>query len=213
MEQVVEWLKERKLLCGFVFLFFACAVFMTLYISEVTAEEAFVCPKEEVANVTKEESSMEDEMVTVDIKGAVVNPGVYRVSKDSIVYDVIVLAGGLSDDADTSNINLSKIVSSEMMITIYTKDEVASQEKADTIVEGGKTDHSSLDDEENMTLVNLNTADVDELMLLPGIGESKANLIIQYRESCGPFTSKEELMYIKGIGEAIYAKLESFITV
>ena len=67
--------------------------------------------------------------------------------------------------------------------------------------------------EELTTLVNLNTADVEELMLLPGIGESKANLIIQYRENCGPFTSKEELMYIKGIGEAIYAKLESYITV
>ena len=213
MEQVVEWLKERKLLCGFVFLFFVCAVFMTLYISEVTAEEAFVCPKEEVTNALEEESDVEEETVTVDIKGAVVNPGVYRVSKNSIVNDVIVLAGGLRDDADTSNINLSKMVSSEMMITIYTKDEVANQEKADTIVEDGKVDSGSFDEEESMTLVNLNTADIDELMLLPGIGESKANLIIQYRESCGPFTSKEELLYIKGIGESIYAKLESFITV
>lgn len=213
MEQVVEWLKERKLLCGFVFLFFACAVFLTLYISEVTAEEAYVCPKEEVANAMEEENLVEEETVTVDIKGAVVNPGVYRVSKNSIVYDVIVLAGGLREDADTSNINLSKAVSSEMMITIYTKDEVLNQEKADTIVEGGKTDSGSSSKEETMTLVNLNTADVDELMLLPGIGESKANLIIQYRESCGPFTDKEELLYIKGIGESIYAKLEAFITV
>ena len=126
--------------------------------------------------------------------------------------DVIVLAGGLLEEADTSNINLSKVVSSEMMITIYTKDEVANQKKAEAIVEE-KNDDDSSSDEELTTLVNLNTADVEELMLLPGIGESKANLIIQYRENCGPFTSKEELMYIKGIGEAIYAKLESYITV
>lgn len=213
MERIVEWFKERKLLCGFVFLFFACAIFMTLYISEVTAEEAFVCPKEEVANLTEEKNLLEEEIVTVDIKGAVVNPGVYRVSKNNVVYDVIVLAGGLLDDADTSNINLSKMVSSEMMITIYTKDEVANQKKADTIIEEGKLNNSSFDEEKNTTLVNLNTADVDKLMRLPGIGESKANLIIQYRENCGPFTSKEELMYIKGIGESIYAKLESYITV
>ena len=203
-------LKERKILCGFLFLFSISAVFMTLYISEVTAEEAYVCPKEEVANTVVEE--VEDEFVTVDIKGAVVNPGVYRVTKNSIVNDVIVLAGGLLEEADTSNINLSKVVSSEMMITIYTKDEVANQKKAEAIVEEKNDDDSSLN-EELTTLVNLNTADVEELMLLPGIGESKANLIIQYRENCGPFTSKEELMYIKGIGEAIYAKLESYITV
>ncbi|HIR75121.1 TPA: ComEA family DNA-binding protein [Candidatus Ventrenecus avicola] len=210
MEQVITWLKERKILCGFLFLFSISAVFMTLYISEVTAEEAYVCPKEEVANTVVEE--VEDEFVTVDIKGAVVNPGVYRVTKNSIVNDVIVLAGGLLEEADTSNINLSKVVSSEMMITIYTKDEVANQKKAEAIVEEKNDDDSSLN-EELTTLVNLNTADVEELMLLPGIGESKANLIIQYRENCGPFTSKEELMYIKGIGEAIYAKLESYITV
>lgn len=210
MEQVITWLKERKILCGFLFLFSISAVFMTLYISEVTAEEAYVCPKEEVANTVGEE--VEDEFVTVDIKGAVVNPGVYRVTKNSIVNDVIVLAGGLLEEADTSNINLSKVVSSEMMITIYTKDEVANQKKAEAIVEEKNDDDSSLN-EELTTLVNLNTADVEELMLLPGIGESKANLIIQYRENCGPFTSKEELMYIKGIGEAIYAKLESYITV
>lgn len=210
MEQVITWLKERKILCGFLFLFSISAVFMTLYISEVTAEEAYVCPKEEVANTVGEE--VEDEFVTVDIKGAVVNPGVYRVTKNSIVNDVIVLAGGLLEEADTSNINLSKVVSSEMMITIYTKDEVANQKKAEAIVEE-KNDDDSSSDEELTTLVNLNTADVEELMLLPGIGESKANLIIQYRENCGPFTSKEELMYIKGIGEAIYAKLESYITV
>ncbi len=210
MEQIITWLKERKILCGFLFLFSISAVFMTLYISEVTAEEAYVCPKEEVANTVVEE--VEDEFVTVDIKGAVVNPGVYRVTKNSIVNDVIVLAGGLLEEADTSNINLSKVVSSEMMITIYTKDEVANQKKAEAIVEEKNDDDSSLN-EELTTLVNLNTADVEELMLLPGIGESKANLIIQYRENCGPFTSKEELMYIKGIGEAIYAKLESYITV
>ena len=210
MEQIITWLKERKILCGFLFLFSISAVFMTLYISEVTAEEAYVCPKEEVANTVVEE--VEDEFVMVDIKGAVVNPGVYRVTKNSIVNDVIVLAGGLLEEADTSNINLSKVVSSEMMITIYTKDEVANQKKAEAIVEEKNDDDSSLN-EELTTLVNLNTADVEELMLLPGIGESKANLIIQYRENCGPFTSKEELMYIKGIGEAIYAKLESYITV
>ena len=213
MEQVLTWLKERKTLCGFIFLFFACAIFMTLYISEATAEEAYVCPKEEVANNTIAEETIEDETVTVDIKGAVVNPGVYRVSKNSIINDVIVLAGGLRDDADTSNINLSKNVSSEMMITIYTKEEVAMQEKVDTIIENNPSSTNSKTDEENTTLVNLNTADVEELMLLPGIGEAKANLIIEYRDSCGPFTSKEELMYIKGIGESIYAKLESFITV
>ncbi len=209
MEQIFSWIKEKKVLCGFLLLTLLCGVFASLYVVEVTAEEAYICPKTDVSTET---STSSDEVV-VDIKGAVVNPGIYRVQESAIVHDIIVLAGGLTEDADTSNLNLSKKVTDEMVITVYTHEEVEKLEKQDAIVETDK-DSSKTDDKSEQTgLVSLNTATLEELMSLPGIGESKAKSIIQYRENCGRFTKKEDLLNISGIGEKVYAELEAYITI
>ena len=209
MEQIFSWIKEKKVLCGFLLLTLLCGVFASLYVVEVTAEEAYICPKTDVSTET---STSSDEVV-VDIKGAVVNPGIYRVQESAIVHDIIVLAGGLTEDADTSNLNLSKKVTDEMVITVYTHEEVEKLEKQDAIVETDK-DSSKTDDKSEQTgLVSLNTATLEELMSLPGIGESKGKSIIQYRENCGRFTKKEDLLNISGIGEKVYAELEAYITI
>ena len=209
MEQIFSWIKEKKVLCGFLLLTLLCGVFASLYVVEVTAEEAYICPKTDVSTET---STSSDEVV-VDIKGAVVNPGIYRVQESAIVHDIIVLSGGLTEDADTSNLNLSKKVTDEMVITVYTHEEVEKLEKQDAIVETDK-DSSKTDDKSEQTgLVSLNTATLEELMSLPGIGESKAKSIIQYRENCGRFTKKEDLLNISGIGEKVYAELEAYITI
>ena len=109
------------------------------------------------------------------------------------------------------NLNLSKKVTDEMVITVYTHDEVAKLEMESPIVE----ENPKEDDDTTVStgLISLNTASLEELMELPGIGEAKAKSIIQYRENCGKFKQKEDLLNIKGIGDKVYAELEAFITV
>lgn len=201
------FLKEKRILCSFLFLALLTGTFFTLYIVEVTAEEAYTCPK--LAVDMDETESKEDEVI-VDVKGAVVNPGVYRVKKGTIIQEVLNLAGGLHKNADTTNLNLSKKVSSEMVITVFTKEEIKHMNvEKEPIHEDTPNDSKP----ENNGLISLNHATLEELMELPGIGEAKARIIIEYRENCGKFKKKEELKNIKGIGEKVYEKLESYITI
>lgn len=184
---------------------------------------------------TEEEVVEELNYVYVDVKGAVKNPGVYLIAENSIVNDVIEYAGGFSSTAITSNINLSKVVSSEMVIyvfkesdyqttdicevtslteeavnnssikseEIYIEDEIENDE---TIIDSG--DSSTV----STGLVNLNTASLEDLMTLSGIGESKALAIIEYRE-VQLFLSIEELTNISGIGDSTFDAIKDFITV
>ena len=183
--------------------------------------------KIEADTIEKKESTYET--LYVDIKGAVNNPGVYEMNEGSRVIDVIEEAGGLRDDADTSIINLSKQVEDEMYIIIYTKDEIMSfkeriipSKKIVTEIEEKiicpDTDNDACigkNDGKNSSLnskVNINTASKEELMLIPGIGESKANSIIEYREN-NNFTDISEIMNVSGIGESIYDKIKDYIEV
>ena len=176
-----------------------------------------------------EESVLEEsivETIQIDIKGAVKNPGVYEMKTNSRGNDAIAISGGLTDDADTSVINLSKNLTDEMVIIIYTKEEVAEMLKGDTSVKyiekecvcpklendacidnviDNKPDNSNDTTDQK---VSLNTATVEELMQLPGIGEVKAQAIITYREENGGFKTIEELMEVNGIGEATFNKIK-----
>lgn len=204
----MNFIRERKVLCGLIFFGLLSIIFCTLYITEVMAEESYTCPKMELT----EETVDQDDTIAIDIKGAIINPGVYRVKKGTIIQEVITLAGGVTKEADTSNLNLSKKVSNEMVITVFTKEEIKKMElEKNPIQEDNKNDDSNNSNETN--LVSLNTATLDELMTLPGVGEAKAKIIIEYREKCGKFQKKEELKNIKGIGEKVYEKLESYITI
>lgn len=208
MDYLLEFIKEKRIFIIMVFLVSLCGLFFTLYVTKASATEAFTCPK--IDEKSSNESNTED-MVTIDIKGAVVSPGVYRVPSSSIVNDVITLAGGKTSEADTSNLNLSKKVSDEMVITVYTKDEIKNETKQAAIQENNND--TTTTNSKTSSLISINTGSLEELESIPGIGESKAKLIIQYRESCGKFTKKEELMNIKGIGESVYAKLKDYITI
>ena len=137
--------------------------------------------------------------ICVHISGAVVNEGVYVVEEGTRVYEVIELAGGLTDNA-SNVINQAKIVSDEEHIIIPTKEEVESGVYvSDEIKDNG--------------LVNINTATVEKLMTLPGIGESKAKSIIKYRTQNGKFTSKEDIMNVNGIKQGLYDNIEDYITI
>jgi len=207
MEDFLNFIKKKKVICIIGTFIFAILICFSFYISEVTAEEAYTCPKIE-ADLTSDE---ELNVVVVDIKGAILNPGVYRVSKNTIIQDVISLAGGLTKNADTSNLNLGKKVTDEMVITVFTKEEILKMELDKEPIKEDQVRNDEIG--ENKKLISLNTATLEELTTLPGIGEAKAKIIIAYREHCGNFKKKEELKNIKGIGEAVYAKLENYITV
>lgn len=188
-----------------------------------------------------EETESKDCMVTVDIKGRVNQPGLYQLSCDSRVQDAITLAGNIMEDADTSVLNLSKKVFDEMVIIVYSyeetknfievkKQEVEKQEKCpnytevknDACVEESKmvennvtqtVESSENQNEENKTtLVSINTATKEELMTLKGLGESKAQKIIDYRLEHGNFQSLEELKNVNGIGDSTFEKLKPYIT-
>lgn len=187
-------------------------------------------PKEEIVITKKnslEKKKVEQiEKYKVDIKGEVINPGIYSLEKDKRVIDVIALAGGLTENADTSVINLSKKINDEMVIIVYSQEQVTDFKKTKEIEKQVQEkciqpDENSLQNDscikkENTTqtgLININTASIEELMTLPGIGESKAKDIIKYREANNGFKSIDELTNISGIGESILVKIKENITI
>ena len=177
-------------------------------------------------NKSKEEI-VEESKYYIDIKGAVKKPGVYQISANSIVNDGIKLAGGLLKNADTTTINLSKKISAEMVIYVPKKDEVVKTTTNTTVTKDQEiSNDASISDNNkpaskdnsstqtpNKTLVNINTATIQELTTLSGVGEAKARDIIDYRTLNGNFKTIEDIKNVSGIGEALYAKIKDYITV
>ncbi|MDD2504704.1 MAG: helix-hairpin-helix domain-containing protein [Bacilli bacterium] len=154
----------------------------------------------------------------VDVKGAVINPGVYEFKTGDRVFNAIEKAGGLSKNGNTSNINLSQKLASEMVVYIYTNNEIKSGSKnvnCDTKCncEVLEVNNCYVEENKKETKININTGNLEELITLNGIGESKALAIIKHREENGYFTSIEELTNVTGIGLTIYEKLKGQITV
>ena len=181
----------------------------------------------------EEETEVEEDKIEykVDIKGAILNPGVYIGNDNIRVIDIIDMAGGLLENADITVINLSKKVFDEMVIIIYTKEEVEKMLngedlnydniitdkeilfpdiKNDAVIE--TTNDSTEEDNVEISIVNINTASIEELDKLPGIGPSKAQNIIDYRNINGNFGSVEEILNVNGIGTAIYEQIKAYIT-
>ena len=163
-----------------------------------------------------EEMKDDTNTVIVDIKGMVVNPGVYEVPSSFRVNDVIETAGGLLDGADTSKINLAKVVSDEMTIIIYSNEEIIEKYKNE-VCECDCPDISNdaciSDNNEDDELVNINTANIDELMDIKGIGRSKAKAIIEYRDKNGNFNSIDDIKNVDGIGDSLFEKIKMYIKV
>lgn len=141
----------------------------------------------------------EDAVVTVYVCGAVVHEGVYELDSNSRVNDALVAAGGFAEDADTDNINLAAKVQDGEKVYFPRLGEV--------------TDYSLGNDSDGQSVININTAGTSELTSLPGIGETRAERIVAYRQSHGSFANIEELKNVSGIGDNIYEGLEEYITV
>lgn len=144
-------------------------------------------------------SDKTEEMLAVFVCGAVKMPGVYELPAGSRVYEAVALAGGMTDDAALSAVNQAEPLTDGQMIEIPTKEEHELRAAAEEEYQDG--------------LVNINTADAEELKTLPGIGDSKARNIIAYREKNGAFKAAEDIKNVDGIGEGVFAKLEDCIKV
>lgn len=161
--------------------------FESLYTDEITATEA------------------EKAAIFVSIQGEVANPGVYLVPSGSRIYELINQAGGVTDNADTSDINMVFVLEDGMQVIIPGHiDEQA------YIVSKDLTATLS---EETSGLININIATLSELMTLPGIGETRAKAIIDYREKGGHFDTVEDIKNVSGIKNGIYNGLKDSICV
>lgn len=199
--------------------------------------ECEVCNQDNLVLSANENDNQTESKWHVDIKGAVKNPGVYEISKENIINDVIKLAGGFSKNAYKNNINLSKKVSDELVIYVYSKSEYQKLNKEEekivecncptydisdctndgsSIIVNDNSNNSLIVDDKNednsKKLININTASLEELTTLNGIGESKAKVIIEYRNKT-KFQTIEDIKNISGIGDKAFEKIKDYITV
>ena len=150
-----------------------------------------------------EESSVQPAVIFVDISGAVEKPGVYEVTKETRLFEVIEMAGGLSEDADADHVNQASFVEDGQKIIIPVK----GSDTAGDLLSSDSENSGSVSG-----LININTASADELKTLNGIGDAMAERIIEYRSSRA-FRSREDIMSVDGIGSKTYEKIKDHITV
>lgn len=182
--------------------------------SEISREEA-----NEEANEESETNanSAPNETWYVDIKGAIKVPQVVPVTPGMRVHDVVEMAGGVTGEADQSQVNLAQLVTDQMVIYVPKVGEEVSPSTetlvADSQVTESAVSESSGDGTSDGDLVNINTADTTMLQTLSGIGEKRAADIINYRETNGLFETVDDLDQVSGIGEKTMEKLRPLITV
>ena len=177
-----------------------------------------------VENTEKTENieTNDSQSFVVYVSGYVNNPGVYELSAGSRVIDAIDAAGGYSKEAYDNYLNLASLIADGQMIYVPSEEEVESGSIERGVasgadgsgvggVTGGNGGGNGGNSSDSGTLVNINQASKEELMTLPGIGESKADKIIAYREANGRFNSPEGIMEISGIKDGLYNKIKDKI--
>lgn len=189
----------------------------TQMMDDAGGEETVVSSAEAFATTTTEAETPEQEQsddVAVYVCGAVRQQGVYYVAGSAIRETAVQMAGGFTDDADVTYVNLAQTVVAGEQIYIPTMEETNGISLSERDTDGTPVqDAPAGTNVETDGKININTAGKDALMTLPGIGESKADAIIAYREAQGKFQNTEELMNIRGIKEGIYNKIKDLIIV
>ena len=167
---------------------------------EESVEETTVVEMTVLAEKT-EVSTTQETVIFVDIKGAVKNPGVYQMKVGDRVKDALDAAGGLTAEADSQKVNLAQRVEDQMVIVVPKVGE-----EAEAIPAGATSKEVAKEGK-----VNINTATVEELKTLKGVGEKKAEAIIEYRKKNGSFKTKEDLMKVRGIGKKLFDSFQERI--
>lgn len=211
MEAIIEKIKEYKIIVICTGLGLLVGGFFLLKPAPQTpvketnlqAEVAAVSKDSSTEKEEKEEP-LEQDLITVDVKGAVKSPGIYDLPVGSRVNDAVQKAGGLTEQADSKSLNLAQKVSDEALVYVPTKGEEADSQQTAS----GTT--SSRNKEKK---VNINKASLEELKQVKGLGGKRAQDIIDHRESNGKFKSIDELKKVSGIGTKTIEKLKDYVTV
>ena len=214
MEAIIEKIKEYKIIVICTGLGLLVGGFFLLKPAPQTpvkerslqAEVAAV-PKDstdEKEDKNQKEEVVEQDLITVDVKGAVKSPGIYDLPVGSRVNDAVQKAGGLTEQADSKSLNLAQKVSDEALVYVPIKGEEAASQQA-----GSGTAYSTSKEKK----VNLNKASLEELKQVKGLGGKRAQDIIDHRESNGKFKSVDELKKVSGIGAKTIEKLKDYVTV
>lgn len=212
MEELIEKIKEYKIIVICVSLGLVLGGFFLLKpVAQTPAKESNL--QSEVTAVSKDstdekedgnqkEEVVDQDLITVDVKGAVKTPGIYDLPVGSRINDAVQKAGGLTDNADSKSINLAQKISDEALVYVPTKGEDTSQ----------ATQSNTSNSKENKK-VNLNKASLEELKQVKGLGAKRAQDIIDHRDSNGKFKSVDELKKVSGIGTKTIEKLKEYVTV
>ena len=211
--------KKHKILLGMLVLagclLFGCEKRRTELFSEEKqdTEEAGVTSGQEERELQSSQQITASQTVFVHVCGAVENPGVYELAGDARVYQAVEAAGGFLPEACEEYVNQAGVLTDGTRLYIPTEDEVRelSQAGKDTLTEELLLQSDSETDPAD-GLVNINTASMEELCTLPGIGEGKARHIISYRENTGRFEQIEDIMKVEGIKEGLFGKIRDLIT-
>ena len=149
---------------------------------------------------------IKDKSIVVEIKGEVKKPDVYTLNENAIIKELIEEAGGLTENADLSNINRAKKLQNHELVYIANKNDIT-KEGRNTNSESNTSNSQGISN----NIVNINTATIEQLKTLNGIGDSKAKSIIEYREQNGGFKSKEDIKNVTGIGEKMFGRIKEQI--
>lgn len=171
-----------------------CGLLYSCKNQEITA---YGVNEDKVEDTTKNQTTQIQKGVFVYVCGCVNNPGVYEVSKGTRVYELVKLSGGMTEDANEQAISMASQVTDGQTLYIPSKDENVNVSNFPNA--SGK--------------VNINSANKEQLMGLTGIGESRAQDIINYREQNGPFEKIEDIMKVSGIKDAAFSKIKNEISV
>lgn len=190
--------------------------------SAVAIEDLRAVPEETVADASAAEEgagaaqdggdafAAEPETIFVQVNGAVISPGVYPMEEGGRVFEAIEKAGGLTEEAAAEALNQAAVVSDGQVITVYTYQEWEERRSLDTALSG--EDMQGQDTMEDGR-VNINTADLDTLCTIPGIGRTRAEHIISYRSENGPFECIEDIKKVSGIKEGLFDQIKDMIKV
>ena len=211
--QVKRWLMEYKNILSIIGGVLAVIVIILVgrgMMASPTKEKVMVTNAVNTTRV-EEATTMMPQNCYVDIKGEVLRPGVYEFSCESRIQEVIKKAGGFTEEADETKINLAQKISDQMQIIVpnlHSKQEGGVTEGNS---EKGNMSNTTPSNSKQGT-VNINTATLEELQTIKGIGKKKAEAILQYRKEHGAFRTKEDLLQVKGIGKKALEAIESQVT-
>ena len=179
----------------------------TIKVEDNTEEDIETSEEVGIKDEEGEETGASPEDIYVDISGEVKDPGVYKVTTETRLFEVIDMAGGLTTKADTNSLNRAEKVTDGQKVIVRAIGE--------TNDKGYDPYDQNYDGEEDVSggKVNINIADIEALQILPGIGPQRAKSIIDYREQNGYYSTIEEIMNVSGIGERTFDSIKDMIDV